>query len=65
MYKQRRINFTVKRNLIRFLTKQTRPRAWQTGSFAPAKIVIPCLVSFSDFEALYCYDDTKGTISLD
>ena len=55
----------MKRNLIRFLTKQIRPRDWQTGSFAPAKIVIPCLVSFSDFEALYCYDDTKGTISLD
>ena len=32
---------------------------------SPAKIAIPCLVSFSNFEALYCYDDTKGTISLD
>lgn len=53
VYKQRRISFTTRRNLIRFLMKQTRPRDWQTGPFALAKIAIPCLVIFSNFGKLY------------
>lgn len=45
----------MRRNPIRFSTKQTRFRDWQAGTFAPQLKQLYLVVSFSNFEALYCW----------